>query len=1511
MNGCSPNVDVPNKGLNAPYILRLILALSTMLAALAFPNYELAAQQDGTVYNPWPPYLKLQYSDVEPGKTLVKPIDHRVMRQMAEAVLRVARGAITHVDDLAAEASQTPDSYKRGERDPVILYGRPYEPRALVGNFLGDAGDSGIGISSISVVRAEMQTQHDRIREIATRYEKPIEIPRDPDAYQAFLRQQTEEAKAIHRAMDWSMRGREYVVQWVLNSLHYPDDELVAYQNRVNGILQEQRIELAERDFGLGRYETDRYLQLLGAAERDMEEPFAAEEKRFIDRHVARYMRLAEYTEVMLDQIGDQLVQLVDTTPPEWAEVPFRHQLYNPIRYRIFRFFPYGPNQRDFVSVYAEFYYPENIETRSGKAEHDPALHCRNGWSDCRTELFLTAPWDYMRDLAIPKEPPAEEPPAYPRYVVQYQPTVPEVVLWGEGNPSPATDDWSYLIPQAVIDEHELDGRWIVMAVYGQNLFDLEGQTPDLTWAAADKQLDYKLLHAGTFSVDKANGRGDLQWSDFWSSLGFRQSSRVAAGKPPLGLQHADVYVVAVRLAANTWAGPYSFKLGDLSVDWTLPNATNMAKTRFVRSLTEGGEILGNGDEFEPTRAVFKHDRFYVEIETSGDVVTDNRIPFELMVSRDGGPLSVVSIKSAGNQDITTFQAYRIGNNRRLYRSSRLFVQNPKGANAWGERDGVREAGIALAPGDRLVARVVPYGVARQAGMGMLRVFTTPAQVGAAWRQAVVQAANLIGVTPPRPWAQLSGDEFSAVLRSKWGTVDSTPFVRVGGRQIELKLGDLAAMLLIRQKFNEAMERDLPNLTALYHKAIGSRKNLPLLRETLRPDAMREGSPLGEIAVADPGGPLLTVPFRLVYDQEWLELAFRNRITSDAARTKWVDEVTVDAVTRYYEAAVASYRYSKGREIRNWVPDTSLDLADPKDMLKLTAIGMGRMADQIKPNLLRLVEAPAAGGGKTFRWEIDTIARSYVGTIQALGEEFHANEALIDQYNAMTMVVAGAGGLLLPEVAVARAIAAISSVGTMAATLTRELPEYFSRSADLQFALGAHQAIGDERYVAAALRHKPGWSIALELVGGTVDVIASLAQLRHAQKVWVAARADKEVAAIFAEGPSEFVLLPREKQQSALLRLAQLSDLQETGKTLSAFETTMLERGSQMLDDMGTFGDDVLPPRYLDPAAVETAQPIIMREGKIGFISPQGSLDLSETITEGVEAVAGPALRIPENRPWHIFDVKSRIGHGAYAQVYKIEAAGEASRALKVYERGQDGIDDVQRALRAEEILERGGIPQLKIIDSGVHDGRAYIVQEIMPEPGLYTPIEGVPMEEGMAKALLELYRKMGRKRIGWADGHSKNVYFFREVEDGPLIAGVLDQDRVWEIGQGIDSGVWGGNSNDLMNAIIRAPAFRKFGIRSLKASEYTPAALSLIQRGFSPWPDGEYFMMKMLEHKGWIVYDRNAGTFVSNRMDIRLAEEYFPKLRSLESIDTEFDVPAHLREGAPALPLGNPPDSR
>ncbi|MCH7493161.1 hypothetical protein IIA16_00380 [bacterium] len=1503
-----------------------------LLAGLAASSSHLRAGVDGTIYDPWPPRLGEEYYTEAPGDALLKPVPAPVMREMAEAVLALLEGAIGHVDAFIVAAQEAPDTFNLGENIWVYMQSKPYEEwgTMLVVDYLVGAGDESYGRASLALVRGEMHRRQQRLSGIVAKYGDPVPAPSDAAELEAYLSTQTTEAKAIHEAVDWALQGREYVVAWTLNSLHHPV-ELVAFQESITQSLEPQYLDLAERDFGLEPFVVEEYLRLVYAAEMEMEAPYAAEEKRLIDAHTARYLGLAEQTRVMVAQLDDQIVEFVESTPSEWGEVPFNRHLFNPIRYRTNHFYPFDPEDSrewGFLPLRAEFWSPPGgIEQQDGFTAWSvddyvwdlladnpgvvlvgEVMDCRRLLIGCAVGLYLYAPWQAGRDLAIPVEPQEPKPPEYPQYALYLPPTVPEVELWGAGLPGVPTEDWSYLVPEDVIAEHELDGDWIVMGVYGQSLFAVESKTPILSWAGADRHLEYKLLHTGKYSADAAMGRVDPKWQGFWGNLHTRQGFREMAGKPPLPIDHADFYIVAVRLTESTWAGRYSFKLGDLEVGWTLPHARNRAETSFVRLLGSPGEALDYADVYEQTKNVFSHDRFYVEIATSGEVATADSIPFELFLSRDGGPATAVMFKTAGDRDSSTLTAHRVGDNRQLFRSEQFFVQAPDGLNAWSTRDGIRTAGIGLAPGDRLAARVVPHGVASQAALGLLAVHTTPADVGASWREAVVQAANLMGKTPPKAWERLSKDEFNAMLRTKWGTVDSTPFVQVGGRQIDLALGDLAAMLLIRERFNLVMGEALPEVRALRNRVNeGNANSLAVLREEIRADASHEGFPLAEIRVADPGGPpLLTVPFRLVYDEEWMALSFRDRINPRAARERWLEEVTVAAVSEYYRAAVNTYRYSMGRQIVGYEPDNSLNLRDPKEMLRLTAIGMGPIAGQIKRNLLRLVVDPTAPRWRAFSWEVDGPARSYVGTIQALGVEFHNNEALIDQYNAMAMAVAGGAGLL-PGAVLGQSLALLVGAGSLVATLAGELPDYLDRSQDVEFALGAYQAVGEERYITAALRRKSGWAVALELAGGAVDVVASVVQLRHARAAWVAAAADAQAAELFAGGPAKFVSASRDAQQSALVRLAQLSDTRQSGRALSELEETVLESGGRMLDEVGTV-DAAASQRYLDPTAIEGTESFTLNDGRIAFVSPPGGGLPTATVAPPLTSPA--AFRIPENTPWHIFDVKTRLGRGAYAQVFEIAGAEGVSRALKVYAAGPEGLDDVQRALRAEAILAAGDIPQLRIIDHGVHDGMAYIVQEIMPPPGIYKPVKGQMMDSKMAEALLGLYQKLGEKGIGWSDGWWANIYFFREVEGGPLVAGVLDQDRVWKIGEGIGSGVWGGNTDDLMVVILRVPGNERFRIDSLARSRFTPAALDLLRRGFSPWPDADFFMMKMLEHKGWINYNRDLQRFESGRMDIGLVRDYFPRLERLESINPMFDIPDHLRPHGPDLPIGELPDS-
>ncbi|MCH8164153.1 MAG: hypothetical protein IH889_00945 [Planctomycetes bacterium] len=1127
------------------------------------------------------------------------------------------------------------------------------------------------------------------------------------------------------------------------------------------------------------------------------------------------------------------------------------------------------------------------------------------------------------------------EPPAYPNYTVYYPPTVPKVITWGTGIPGPDTNDWSHLIPQPVIDEHQLNGRWIIMAVYGQHLFDVELEKPALTWAGGDKHLDYKLLHSGTYSMDM-NWFDEGDWQVFWRGLEDRSNSR-PAGRPALRIENADVYVVAVHLAPNTWAGPYRFKLGDLSIDWTLLHATNMASTYFTRALGLGQTVPGwvgalsvetgpDGQKmlYERVDALFKYDRFFVEIETTGDVVTSDRIPIDLYRSRAGGAPEPMDFKKY------TLNAVRVDGNRRRFRTPLIRLNNPQSPPGTTVVDGWRVFWVPLGLGDRLAARVGPYDVVRQDRLAVARMYATPDKVNSFYRGAVEQAARIAKIELSRPLERMSdGELYLNVLNQKWETVDSTPLVQVGGREVELTVEHLAGMLLLRTQFIASMEEALPRLQKMRDDLKADPSWGRAIWVLLKDDALRPGSPLGDLQVLD-WDPfrrtMLTgqaVPFRNAYDEAWLTKTFRG-FWGDQA--EWQSKVAAFVFNGYVDAAEQALDYAR-----------EMDITDPdaEQLLRLTTIGMRAMVSRARPNMLRLVEDRAEFEriGIGFRWEYDRFGRQSLSLLEKLGDEFLKNEARVDNINDATALALALVMLFAPETTAGAILAAGAGIGSAMTTLTHKLPEFFGREADVQFAIGAYLAVGEERYITANLRRIPGWAVALELAGGYLDVVASVALLRHARSTWVAVGSDAEVAAVFAERAYVFAELPPQVQKSALIRLAQLSEMRASGQTLTGLETTILERGTKTLDELGTFG---IPEslRYLDPERTLGKDLIVMRDGSIGFISPR-PLTLSATLgpetLNALEAAAAAAAkvsarRIPPNNFWHIFDVKGFVAEGGYAEVFKIplgsrlkaickqlgiDVSGDIC-ALKVFEAGPKGIADVQRSLQAEAMLAKAGIPQLRIIDHGVGpNNMAYLVQEFMPAPGIYRHVSGKMMDVEMQKALLELHQKMGRKGIGLSDGHSKNLYF-EKLTSGRFICGILDQDRVWKYGKGLQSGVWGPNALETTKFILEKPADRLLkGSRmwSLLKSKNTPRAQLLLDMGYCPWPDNEFLMMKMLEHRGWISYDRVAGKFVSERLDIKLVKKYFPRLNTPGSIDTKFDVPAHLRHLVPDRPPSNLPD--
>ena len=180
----------------------------------------------------------------------------------------------------------------------------------------------------------------------------------------------------------------------------------------------------------------------------------------------------------------------------------------------------------------------------------------------------------------------------------------------------------------------------------------------------------------------------------------------------------------------------------------------------------------------------------------------------------------------------------------------------------------------------------------------------TPADIDALWLKAMVDAANTAkidlkqhDITTNRGLFKLSDQDF---------------IVPSPHRNIPIKLGDIAAMLLLKQNFINSMELIYRKMIRI--KELSKTDDLVLhgFRETYRHIA-KPGSAFGSLPVPALAGQsvgegfseLLTIGFYHVYDERYLQDRFGG-ITS--LQVEWQDKATASALDTYINAIKAAHR---------------------------------------------------------------------------------------------------------------------------------------------------------------------------------------------------------------------------------------------------------------------------------------------------------------------------------------------------------------------------------------------------------------------------------------------------------------------------------------------------------------------------------------------------------------------------------------------------------------------------
>ncbi len=270
-------------------------------------------------------------------------------------------------------------------------------------------------------------------------------------------------------------------------------------------------------------------------------------------------------------------------------------------------------------------------------------------------------------------------------------------------------------------------------------------------------------------------------------------------------------------------------------------------------------------------------------------------------------------------------------------------------------------------------------------------------------------------------------------------------------------------------------------------------------------------------------------------------------------------------------------------------------------------------------------------------------------------------------------------------------------------------------------------------------------------------------------------------------------------------------------------------------------------------------------------------------------------------------------GRNANARVFPILEGEHRGRALKVLpaeelvHTGYDAatqtskleaypvLDDI---LHGSELLNRNGIPQLRIHEVSSQGELVYIVQDLFPE-GHVIPGHGRKLNYEQEGAILDLFERLVVKDLIWEDARGGNVLLVPTGDRG-WQAVMFDTDRIVQWSE-----VPSPRLQHLMDLPIKLPAKEGVDARS------TSNILSH-EEGYTWQPRSAVeYMTKVLEYKNWIRFDRRAYRFErpahGGGLDPERVRRRFPILDYVRYPSPEGRAPTVLPAEAPVtLPDGH-----
>jgi len=670
---------------------------------------------------------------------------------------------------------------------------------------------------------------------------------------------------------------------------------------------------------------------------------------------------------------------------------------------------------------------------------------------------------------------------------------------------------------------------------------------------------------------------------------------------PPMGI------LVHAMLKDKADPGIQMFTLNDIAGEWNLQFGDTVAQPQWLRRIAIGE--TGEASEWEQVAVAFRPETVRIALVSKQAIKAEEEIMAMLMVG---------SKRVEYNKDSQGKPNYKIPlkpdpNEKNRYVSPPINLISKQGL-AKAKEANPSGFFVVCDKDDFITAQFQPrtrYTIAPRSAK--LKVAITPDSMNALWKAALKKAADAAG----QPI-----DDWDAVARGEAEEVTNyilTNLVIPGEsveRSLKIRIGDHAAMLLLRDVFVEMMNEQLADW-----RRNQSPKKISAIFRGQRTAIAGRRSPLSYYKI-----PLQKLPqFRgTKHDDE----IYLYQIFDDFDMKR---DYGFKGVQYSLEESAFTYAWKNyGADMQKSINDAaSLKVADVRGLLELTGYSFQPIVVRLLPRLMKLETNAAA---QTNRWVPDRIARAYVKSLETIGAAVKAQEEYSKADTSFVLTAASLVTIPLGNVGgfwSAMAVAGMSAVEVGHAVYD-DISTQWGIDDDIKDEVAKGAVLGVDRAAKKQSEKLAMWQRGLAVggaaLGGIADGASALKALKGLKSAEVLAAGAEIMKRADIADPTVLRQLSK-ADQAVLKRIAdEASELAKAGKTA---ELTDLQKAAlnqaQELDVI--FKNDAikeinnLKPKELAERAAEVSK-------KAGLDDLDGLKNLDEADLTALKRVRDEAEKL-------------------------------------------------------------------------------------------------------------------------------------------------------------------------------------------------------------------------------------------------------------------------------------------